>query len=133
MLIIWSTVAPLIAARVPTGMKIGVCTIPCGVVIVPALALPSVASREKENADFVCVIPAKAGIWGIKGGASVFSPPKPVPAEAGIRGLGGCALRVSWCARDELFFSIKKSVKTDYREKVKKIDPICKKENNTLE
>jgi len=34
---------------VPTGMKAGVCTVPCGVVSVPARAAPLVASTAKPN------------------------------------------------------------------------------------
>lgn len=37
------------ADLVPTGINIGVSITPCGVVMVPALAKPSVASRENEK------------------------------------------------------------------------------------
>ena len=43
--------SPFIAACVPTGMKVGVWMMPCGVVIVPARAYHSVASIEKENVE----------------------------------------------------------------------------------
>src|SRR5690348_2135673 len=42
-------VSAFTAPRVPTGMKHGVCTSPCGVVNTPRRAAPSVAIREKEN------------------------------------------------------------------------------------
>ncbi len=42
-------VAPLTADRVPTGIKIGVFILPCGVERVPARALLSVFSRVKES------------------------------------------------------------------------------------
>jgi len=50
---IWSIVAHFTALLVPTGIKIGVSITPCGVIIVPARACPSVASREKENGLYI--------------------------------------------------------------------------------
>src|SRR5476649_2171092 len=44
-----SGISPFTVACVPTGMKAGVCTAPCGVTISPRRALPSVAIRRKEN------------------------------------------------------------------------------------
>src|SRR6266446_1767452 len=43
----WCT--PLIAPCVPTGMKAGVRTTPCAVLISPARAAPSVAFSRNEN------------------------------------------------------------------------------------
>jgi hypothetical protein len=53
---IWSIVAHFTALLVPTGIKIGVSITPCGVIIVPARACPSVASREKENVLYIFLI-----------------------------------------------------------------------------
>src|SRR5205807_1496455 len=44
-----SGVSPFTVACVPTGMKAGVATMPCGVLISPQRAAPSVASRQKEK------------------------------------------------------------------------------------
>src|SRR6476619_7169477 len=45
----WSGVSPLTAAWVPTGMKTGVSTGPCGVSRRPRRAGPSVESRVKRQ------------------------------------------------------------------------------------
>ena len=59
-----SGASPLTVACVPTGMKAGVRTGPCGVVISPQRAAPSVATSRKENCHqtswvidttFICV------------------------------------------------------------------------------
>ena len=46
-----SVVSPLTVACVPTGMKAGVATVPCGVVISPRRAAPSMASRRRKRSD----------------------------------------------------------------------------------
>src|SRR5260370_26800170 len=52
----WYT--PLIAPCVPTGMKAGVRTTPCAVLISPARAAPSVAISRNENGSGIAALMA---------------------------------------------------------------------------
>ncbi len=47
-------VSPFTVACVPTGMKAGVCTLPCGVTSSPRRAAPSVLLMVKENGSGIC-------------------------------------------------------------------------------
>src|SRR5262245_11736234 len=57
-----STVTPLTVAWVPTGMKAGVCTTPCGVATSPERAAPSVAIRRNENGSGTLYPPSWPGL-----------------------------------------------------------------------
>ncbi len=50
---------PFIAPWVPTGMKAGVRTAPCGVSITPLRAAPSVAAMRNEKAVMVSAMPGE--------------------------------------------------------------------------
>ena len=48
----------LTVAKVPTGIKIGVCTTPCSVVSSPALALPFWEFNLKVSPFIACILPS---------------------------------------------------------------------------
>src|SRR5262245_31720616 len=59
----WSMYMALTVPPVPTGMKAGVRTTPRGMAISPRLALPSVATRRKENASAIVFLVVH---WGAR-------------------------------------------------------------------
>src|SRR5947209_2223331 len=75
----WCT--PLIAPCVPTGMKAGVRTTPCDVVISPARAAPSVAISRNENASCIA---AFMDVYLAEQQASVAIGVEPVVARDGV-------------------------------------------------